>query len=175
MLEWAVLETHPFGDFVPTKTRYLILGSFPGKIQNSSYDWFYGNGRNQFWSIVEHVYGRTLEDKNDKQGLFRKLDIAVADIIYQCERKNGSNLDNNLVNISYNSQGIEKILKENNIRKIYFTSRFVENKFKKIFKKLVGAYPEIKLVTLPSPSPRYAAISKAMKIKQYKKLLPKLP
>lgn len=170
-----MVETHPFGDFVPNNACYLILGSFTGKVENPSYDWFYGNGKNQFWYIVEKVYGKTLKDKKDKQKLFKRLGVAVSDIIYQCEREKGSNLDSNLTNIVYNIKGVEEIFKENRIRKIYFTSRFVEKKFKTIFKKLIQTDFNLQQITLPSPSPRYTAISKTKKVKQYKKLLPKLP
>jgi hypothetical protein len=33
--------------------------------------------------------------------------------------------------------------------------------------------PSVKFITLPSPSPRYAAMSKEEKIKKYKEVLPK--
>ena len=47
-----MIETHPFGDFIPAKTRYLMIGSFVTKPSNP-YEWFYANGRNQFWPIME--------------------------------------------------------------------------------------------------------------------------
>ncbi len=133
-----MIETHPFGDFVPPNAKYLILGSFTGRqavkgetVTDDSYDWFYGTKRNQFWPILETVYERELESKLAKQELFTKLGIAMADIIYQCERKEGNNLDSNLINIVYNSDAITEILEKNQINKIFFTSRFVENKFNK--------------------------------------------
>ena len=169
-----MIETHPFGSFVPPKAKYLILGSFTGKIGDSSYDWFYGSKRNQFWPILEIVYKTELKIKKDKQALFKKLRMAIADIIYQCERKKGSNLDINLTNIVYNLKAIEKILKSNRIERIYFSSRFVENRFKQAFKKLIQEYPGVQLFTLPSPSPRYAVLSLKEKIKKYNKLLPQL-
>ncbi len=167
-----MLEIHPFGDFVPSNAKYLILGSFPGKIQSKDNDWFYGSPGNQFWPIIEKVYGNKLSLKRDKQKLFSKLGIAVSDIIYQCERKRGSNLDNNLINIVYNIEGINVILKSKEIEKIYFTSKFVEKKFRKVFNYIVLENTEIYLTTLPSPSPRYAALTKSKKTEIYKKLLP---
>lgn len=169
-----MLETHPFGDFVPAKTQYLLLGSFTGKIEDSSYDWFYTNKRNQFWSIIESTYGIKLKDKKAKQKLFTKLFMAMADIIYQCERKKGSNLDNNLTKIVWNTKGIEKLFKENHIKKVFFSSRFVETHFRKLFPHLIEKYITLELITLPSPSPRYAKVSLKEKISKYKELLPKL-
>lgn len=168
-----MIEIHPFGSFVPKNARYLILGSFPGRRVNG-YDWFYGNQRNQFWPILEAVYGIGLRDKAEKQKLFTRLGIAITDIILKCERKANNNLDTNLAKIVYNTKAITAIFKENKTRKIFFTSRFVEHLFKKQFKNLIKLYPEVKLITLPSPSPRYAAMSRSEKIARYKDLLPVL-
>ena len=44
----------------------------------------------------------------------------MADIIYQCERKDGNNLDNNLINIVYNSEAITEILEKNQIEQDIF-------------------------------------------------------
>jgi hypoxanthine-DNA glycosylase len=176
-----MIETHPFGNFVPINAKYLILGSFTGRQAvkgtndtDNTYDWFYGTKRNQFWSILEEVYGIELRNKQSKQELFAKLGIAIADIIYQCERKGISNLDADLVNITYNVKAIAEILESEHIEKILFTSRFVEDRFKKFFKNFINCQPSIYLITLPSPSPRYAKMSKEQKIQKYKVLFPKL-
>ncbi len=173
-----MLETHPFGNFIPLNAKYLILGSFTGRQAvkgkpdtDDSYDWFYGTKRNQFWSIAEGVYGIELRNKLSKQELLTKLGIAMADIIYQCERKEGNNLDANLVNIVYNIEAITELLDRNQIDKIFFTSRFVSNRFKKVFKDIINRHPAIELITLPSPSPRYAKMSIEQKIRRYKELL----
>jgi hypoxanthine-DNA glycosylase len=163
-------ETHPFGNFVPPQPRYLFLGSFPPRSAN----WFYGSSRNQFWPILEKVYGIRLPDQKSRQDLCSRLKIAVSDIIYQCVRAKGNSLDTNLVDIVYNTAGIEKILRENNIQSIFFTSRFVETRFHAHFHALYTNYPQLKLIPLPSPSPRYALMSKSQKIIKYKGLLPKL-
>ncbi len=171
-----VIETHPFGVFTPPKAKYLLLGSFTAikKDGDESYDWFYSSKRNQFWPILEQVYDVKLENKKAKQDLFTRLSIAIADIIHQCERRDSSSLDTNLINFVYNISAIQKILRDNKIDKILFSSRFVENEYKKRFKELTEEFPNIELVTLPSPSPRYAAMSKKEKVRQYKKLFPKL-
>lgn len=167
------IETHPFGDFIPQNSKYLLIGSFTTKPKDD-YVWFYANGRNHFWPIMENVFEIELKTKNSQQQLFEDLNMALSDIIYSCERKNGSNLDNNLINIVYNIKGITNIIENNKIEKIFFSSRFVETKFKKIFKGIIEANPHIELVYLPSPSPRYAAMNRQEKINEYKRLLPKL-
>lgn len=162
-----MLEKHPFGDFVPLNAKYLLLGTFATKPM-PGYEWFYANGRNQFWPILEVVYGRKLKTKAAMQKLFSDLQMALADIILKCERQNGSNLDINLKNIVINT-GIETILQDNSIERVYFTSRFAEALFKRHFKK----FSKVEQIVLPSPSPRYV-MKKELKIAKYKKLLPKL-
>lgn len=168
-----MIETHPFQSFIPKDIKYLLLGSFASKqlIRDKGYDWFYGTKRNQLWPIISKVYELSLESKEDRKKLFTSLGIGIADIIYQCERSNDNSSDNNLINIVYNSQ-LNDIVSTNNINTIFFTSRFVENLYKKAFKNLVTEFPEINLVTLPSPSPRYALLTMEQKVQRYKELLP---
>ena len=168
-----MLETHPFAAFCPPSAKYLMLGSFTAVKKDEAYDWYYCSKRNQFWPMIEEVYDVKLPSGKSKQELFAKFSIAITDIIYQCERKHGNSLDANLINFVYNTKAIEKILKENPIEKILFSSRFVEKEFKRKFKELIMKYSQIELVTLPSPSPRYAAMSRKEKVRRYKEIFPK--
>lgn len=152
----------------------MFLGTFTGKITDPSYDWFFGTKRNQFWPMLENVFGVELKTKNSKQALFSKLRMAITDIISECERSENTNADNNLINIVYNTEAIINIIRRNKIKAIFFSSRMAEKLFKKNFKDLMLKYSGINLVTLPSPSPRYAAMTKQEKIRLYKELLPKL-
>lgn len=169
-----MIDTHPFGTFVPVNTEYFFLGSFTGKVESPSYDWFYANGRNQFWPIMEKAFDRDLSSKEKKQGLFTELRMAITDIILSCERKNNSNLDMNLANMVFNTKAIENVIKDNNLKAIYFSSRFAEKLFRKVFKETILRFSDIQLITLPSPSPRYATMTKVEKVRCYKELLPKL-
>ena len=103
-----MIETHPFGNFVPKTTKYLMLGSFVTKPANP-YEWFYANGRNHFWPIMEEAYGLKLNITGRQKGLFIRLEMALADIILSCERRKNSNLDVNLSNITYNTKAIKEI------------------------------------------------------------------
>lgn len=171
-----MIETHAFGNFVPPNAKYLVLGSFCARKYSGdpNLDWFYTTKVNQFWPIIEKVYDVSLPDKKAKEKLFTKLEIGIADIIHSCERRDGTNLDSNLINFTYNTPTLQKIFSENTIEKIFFSSKFVEKEYKKRLKELVEKFPNIELTTLPSPSPRYAAMSKKEKIKRYKEVLPKL-
>ena len=99
--------------------------------------------------------------------------MAITDVIWSCERSEGTNADNNLIDIEFNTEAIKEIIEKNKIKKIFFSSRGAEKLFKKEWKELVAKHPEIELVTLPSSSPRYAAMAKSEKIKRYKELLPR--
>ena len=97
----------------------------------------------------------------------------MTDIILECERVKNSSLDTNLKNIVFNTDAISGIIKNNKIDKIFFTSRFVEKLIRRNFKNLISKYPQIELITFPSPSPRYATMKFVDKVDRYKKLLPK--
>jgi TDG/mug DNA glycosylase family protein len=165
-------EKHPFGVFIPKHAKYLILGSFPGKPDKIN-NWFYGSPRNQFWPILEAVYKQKLGTIHQKQYLLIKLHFAITDVILSCVRLKGTNSDMNLTSITYNTKAVERILAENNIKKIFLTSRFSEKIFGREFKSVISLYPEVKLITLPSPSPRYAILSLSDKIKKYQEIFPK--
>lgn len=166
------MERHPFGEFVPRGAKYLILGSFIARQKDKSYDWFYSTKMNQFWPIMEKVYKTKLTNKAEKKRFLRKQKMAMADIIGKCERRDGNSSDANLIKIVYNREGIERILEERKIKKIFFTSRYVEEGFGRHFGDLIKKYPEIKYQTLPSPSPRCARMTLTEKVERYRKLLP---
>ena len=175
----AMIETHPFGSFAPPGATSLLLGSFTAKEafdpqKKDSYVWFYSTPRNQFWPIFREVYGARLQAREEMQELFATLGMAIADIIHQCERRGGSSLDTNLTNIVYATEEITQVLENSPITRIFFTSRWVEARFRRVFKEVINRYPAIELVALPSPSPRYARMSRAQKVDRYKELLPRL-
>lgn len=172
-------ETHPFGNFVPRNAHYLILGSFTGKEamldrpdHDPAYTFIYGTRRNQFWPMLEAVYGVELKDTPSRKALLTRLGIAMADIILICDRKNDSNLDANLIPRVYNTQAIDAILTWYPITKIFFTSQGVATRFKQNFKEIIARHQDVALVTLPSPSPRYARLTREAKIARYRALLP---
>jgi hypoxanthine-DNA glycosylase len=164
------IETHPFEPFIPLHATVLIVGSFPGKAQSRDTDaanqWFYGAKRNQFWTILSAVYDTELKTAKAKQQLFSDKGIGITDIFLKVRRKENSNLDTNLEVIEYNDKAIRAILEAQQFAAVFFTSRFVEKHFMKLFPATVNAS------SLPSPSPRYARMTKADKIAAYKEKLP---
>jgi hypoxanthine-DNA glycosylase len=166
------IETHPFKPYVPPNATVLIIGSFPGRdiTQRNTTDdtWFYGTRRNQFWDIISSVYDIELKTTEDKKELFNKAGIAIADIFLSIKRTGENNSDTSLEVVTYNDKAIKKILANTSFQHIFFTSKFVEKQFLKIFPGIKNGE------SLPSPSPRYARMSKQEKIAYYKKKLPVL-
>ncbi len=163
-------ETHPYEPFIPTNAIVLILRSFPGLHQtrrlNQFEEWFYSAKRNQFWKIISAIYSTELDNVQKKRDLFETKGIAITDVVLKAKRKKESNLDQHLYDITTNKEAIQKIISNPNIKKVYFTSKFVESHFKKMF-------PEYQLgECLPSPSPRYARMNLKQKIQVYKDRLP---
>lgn len=164
------IETHPFKAFIPGNITVLIVGSFPGREVThqtlSKDEWFYGSKRNQFWKIMSAVYQTNIESKKDKQDLFNEHGIGMVDIFLRVKRKKGNNTDNNLEVIEYNDIALKEILKNDAIKNIFFTSKFVEKCFLSLFPGVIIGE------SLPSPSPRYARMSLFEKIIYYRSKLP---
>jgi len=161
------IEIHPFEAFIPKDAKYLLLGSFPCKNIEGNYgQWFYcGSGKNLLWTLLEKVYQKPLKNKIEKQLLFESLGIAITDVFAEIERKKDSCLDVDIIPKKYKDAEIAKILAENNIEKIFCTSRFVEHIFNTRFPNHQATY-------IPSPSPRNAKMTREGKIIEYKRQLP---
>lgn len=165
------IEIHPFKAFVPENATTLIVGSFPGREVThrvlDKEEWFYGSKRNQLWKIISGVYKTDLQTRTEKQNLFKAHGIGMVDIFLRIKRKEDNNMDSTLEVIEFNDKEITIILQNPLIKKIFFTSKFVEKKFLELF-------PDVKIgECLPSPSPRYARMSMTEKINYYKSKLPK--
>lgn len=165
------IEVHPFKAFIPQNATVIIVGSFPGKEIThkilSEDEWFYGTKRNQFWKIISGVYHAELSTKAEKQRLFTKHGIGMVDIFLRIKRKGDNNTDSNLEIVEYNDKALKQILQNKNIQTIFFTSKFVEKQFLKLFPTCeIGK-------CLPSPSPRFARMSLEEKIKNYQLQLPR--
>lgn len=166
----SIIETHPHLPFVPKNASCLIVGSFPGQNHSNAdgkYEWFYESSRNQFWKILRAVYQLPLITLIEKKDCFAEKGIAIADLFLRIKRKNKTNSDSDLEVIETNDKALQKIILIPTLEKIFFTSRFVEQQFVKLF-------PEVTIgESLPSPSPRNARMSLEDKIKIYREKLPK--
>jgi hypoxanthine-DNA glycosylase len=168
--EMKEIENHPFEPFIPDNASTLIVGSFPGMEQvankHNPEEWFYSAVDNLFWPILSAAFQIELKTRNQKENFLTDRKIAITDIFTKVKRKEKSNRDIYLTDIEYN-MGIESIIEKSKINKLFFTSKFVEKHFLRVF-------PQINFgVCLPSPSPAAnIPISKSDDYQIYKQLNP---
>lgn len=165
----SVSVSHPFEPFVPRGCRRLLLGSFPGSRSTGGSppegDWYYGAPRNQFWPIMGELFPwHDLSGIEGKKELFREMDMAVTDVILSCERKRGSSLDGSLVKRVYNTEAVERILRENPVDTVLFTGKGVMSVFQSRFR----CPSDLRLVCLPSPSPAFFRMSFQRKVEAWR-------
>jgi len=142
------VETHPHVAFCPPDAITLIVGSFPCFNGVDYGDWFYsGSGRNEFWRLLSDAFGLPAGNLEQKKNLAVKHKIALSDVAYRIMRTKNNCSDSNLLILEYNKAGIESCLLPS-VSKVFFTGRFVERKFQKMFPELV-----ISSEVLLSPSP----------------------
>lgn len=161
-----VLEEHPWKRFPlqSNNARYLILGSFPPNkfthkkqlLTSCDVSIFYGSKSNQFWDLF--ITAKRIDFKWPDQSeevliWFVNNQWAVSDIVYRTYRKSDSAIDTDLIVKSWNTEIIDEILKDNQISHIFFTSRWVEEKFNKHVKPYLNYFDfKVHLTTLISPS-----------------------
>lgn len=142
------IETNPFEPFCPANAETLILGSFPCFNGVDYGDWFYcGSGKNELWRLLSDTFGMPVEALEQKQDLCKHHRLAISDVAYKIIRTKNNCSDINLKIVEHNKTGILQCLIPT-IKRVLFTSRFVEKEFKKIF-------PDFSLFNevLLSPSP----------------------
>jgi G:T/U-mismatch repair DNA glycosylase len=139
-------ETHPFLEIekVPNATK-LILGSFPvysitlpeneekQKIRKSdgTVQFFYGSCRSSFWGLYHLYIDNGLEIPiipKEAMSSLVKNQIAISDVISECERKGRSALDKDLTKRIYNIEMINEYL-NSGVTKILCTSKGVMEMF----------------------------------------------
>ncbi len=159
-----MIETNPFPYFLPPGADKLIIGSFPCYNGSNYGDWFYsGSGKNHFWKLLSDVFFMQAETQQQKIALCKKNKIALTDIGYKIRRLKGNCSDANLEIIKFNTVGIDNCLSKG-IKKIFFTSRFVEKHFLK-------NYPASTIPTYVLISPSPTANKHIGGLKTYKDML----
>lgn len=141
-------ETNPFRCFVPAGAEKLIIGSFPCFNGKDYGNWYYsGSGRNHFWQLLSDLCGLPVQSLKEKQQLCSRHGIALTDIAYKIKRKAGNCSDANLHITEFNTAGLDECL-SSPLKKIFFTSRFVERHFTRLY-----PHNTIPCFLLLSPSP----------------------
>ena len=88
-------QTHPFDAIADEHSKVLILGSFPS-IKSFENRFYYAHPRNQFWPIMEALFGVSLPDNEAKKVFALKTGIALWDIYGSLRRSKNNSSDSNL-------------------------------------------------------------------------------
>ena len=77
--------THPFEPVFDSRSRILILGSFPS-VKSREEGFFYGHPQNRFWRMLASVYGEDVPtDIPAKKRILIDHGLALWDAAGQCE------------------------------------------------------------------------------------------
>lgn len=152
---------HPFDAIVDEHSKVLILGSFPS-IKSFEQNFYYAHPRNQFWPIMEELFGVTLENNEEKRAFALAKGIALWDTYASLKRGEGNSSDSNLKELQVND--FDAFLKEYpNITHLFFTGQKAYQGYMKHFKHI-----DIVTTLLPSTSPAHAAMKKEEKLERYR-------
>jgi TDG/mug DNA glycosylase family protein len=152
---------HPFDAIVDEHSRVLILGSFPS-IKSFEQNFYYAHPRNQFWPIMEELFGVTLTTNEEKRAFALSQGIALWDTYGSLIRESGNSSDSNLKALQPND--LRAFLKRYpNISHLFFTGQKAFQGYMKHFKDI-----PIKTTLLPSTSPAHAAMKKEEKLRHYR-------
>ena len=143
--------THPLKPLFQADSKILILGSFPS-VKTREYGFFYGHPQNRFWPLLERIFNVKLSiDIEERRAFLLKHNIAVYDVIYQCDIIGSS--DANIQNVI--PSDLSRIFNEADIKKVFCNGGTSYRFYKKYQEKKTG----FKAIQLPSTSPANARYS----------------
>jgi G:T/U-mismatch repair DNA glycosylase len=159
------IENHPWKRFpeIDNNCTHLIIGSFPPnkftthneKQTFCDMDFFYGSKENAFWELFVEAKNQKIKLPNDLDNLKKYLrdnNWVITDIIKSTQRKKDTAYDTDLINIEWNSDLINDIFTYNKIQKIYFTSKWVKDKFDLHIREKIIDIEKLEEFILLSPS-----------------------
>lgn len=157
-----------FVNYATPSARILILGSMPGNrsLQENEY---YAHPRNVFWDILENLFdvNRSVAYQCRIEQL-TALDIALWDVIKQCQRK--GSLDTDITASSVVPNDFRSFYRQYpSIQHVFFNGKKSSDLYRKhVLPILPGEIAPITYHTLPSTSPANAAMSFTEKIQRWK-------
>ena len=135
---------HPLEVLKNKESKILILGSFPS-VKSREQNFFYMNKTNRFYKVLSVIFDEdfyTVSVKKKKE-LLLKYNIALYDVIKECEISNSS--DSSISNVI--PSDIQEIIKSTNVKTIFING----NKAYELFCKYNPSLISIS-IKLPSTS-----------------------
>ena len=151
MTDSRELQRHPFPPLYDSRSRVLILGSFPS-VKSREQRFFYGHPQNRFWKVIAYVTQQDVPTSiEEKRRLLLSQGIALWDVIASCEITGSS--DSSIRNAV--PTDLTPIFAGSSIRKIYSNGGLSGRLFCRYqMKEWNGPFQ-----VLPSTSPANAAWS----------------
>ena len=142
---------HPFEPVFDSRSRVLILGSFPS-VRSRAEGFYYGHPQNRFWRMLALVYGEeTPADIPSKKRLLLTHQLALWDAAAQCDIE--GSLDSSIANAVPTDLSV--ILKKASITRVLCNGQTAGRLYQRLQQPLTGLPAQI----LPSTSPLNAAWS----------------
>lgn len=154
--------THPIPPLYDSRSRVLILGSFPS-VKSREARFFYGHPQNRFWKVTAAVFGCAVpETVAQKKEFLLSHHLAVWDVIASCEIQGSS--DSSIRDVTPNH--LNRILGACDIEKIFVNGKTAE----KLYNRYCLPVTERAAVYLPSTSPANAAWTVERLLPAWKKI-----
>lgn len=142
---------HPFPAFYDSKSKVLILGSFPS-VASREGQFFYHHPQNRFWKLLSQIYDESTPlSIEEKKNFLLRHHIAVWDVIKSCEIVGSS--DSSIRNVVPND--ITGILKDSSIESIITNGGAAF----KLYMKYIYQISGYEAYQLPSTSPANAGFN----------------
>lgn len=163
---------HPIPPILPKDARFLILGSFPSQVSFTR-GFYYAHYSNQFWKILCIAYPDNPTDlstatQEEKIAFLHQHRIALWDVYHSVRRKIDNSSDGDLFSQELND--FTTLLQDHpTIYRIGINSKTAFKDFtRKFWEKINFSHHPIELISLPSPSARYAKMNISEKAAIYK-------
>ena len=150
--------THELEPFYNDDSKNLILGSIPS-IKSRELGFYYMHPSNRFWQVLEKVFNEKIVDK---KAFLMKHQIALWDVIKECDIKSSS--DSTIKNVIVND--INELLNKTKINKIFTTG----SKADILYQKYLYPQTKIKNIALPSTSSANAKMKLEDLVEKYQVL-----
>lgn len=155
---------HTLKPIYNSNSKILILGSIPS-ITSRNNNFYYSHKNNRFWKIINVLFKVDLNTKEEKEEFLLKNNIALYDMIKECEISGSS--DSSIKYIKTNN--ITNIINNSKIKYIFLEGKLAYNLYKKYYNNL-----NLEYYYLPSTSSANASYSLDKLLDIYKIILDKL-
>lgn len=148
-----------FPPVAPADAQILVLGSLPGK-RSLAVQEYYAHPQNAFWRIMQEIYG-IAGDYDERCAGLMGVRLALWDVLRESARRGSLDADIQRQTAAVND--FDSFLsKHADIGVIAFNGKKAEQLFRAMVPK--KHYTSLRLLSLPSTSPAYAAMPLQKKI-----------